>query len=293
MTSLIKRAQDLLRPLHWRIAGFLPSRGRRQYLYTARMGRPGNFSEPRTFNEKVNWRILNDRRGIIADLCDKDRMKEIARGRVPELKVPRTLWRGRDLADAPDLDGIGRWVLKPNHSSGAVLFGPDPRQDPAAESASWLDSVPHRLLGEWGYGQARAELLLEERLPGDNAPADYKIYVFDGVPRLVQVNSGRGTDAETATFLTPEWRPLPVRWLSIPAGSEPRPANLDRMLDVAARLSGGLDFIRVDLYDIDGELWFGELSPYPGGGMMRFRPQSFVAEMGSWWTLPSLDEVRG
>lgn len=290
-TRLTRRAQNTLRPVHYRIASTLPPRVRRQYMYTVRMGRPGNFTEPRTFNEKVNWRILHDRRPLIAAMCDKDRMKDIARERVPELRAPKTLWRGTDLSTTPDLDRVGPWVLKPNHSSGEVIFGPGRHGPLTRRTEGWLASTPYTMLGEWGYGQARAAYLLEERLPTEAPPSDYKFYVFDGVPRLIQVNAGRGSGQETATFYTPDWVKLPARWVSIPDGDNPRPATLPTMLDHAARLGAGLDFIRVDLYEVNGEPWFGELSPYPGGGMMRFRPRSFATTLGDWWTLPPREAV--
>lgn len=78
---LRKRLHDLLRPWHWRLASLMPLPMRRHYLYATAVGLPGNFTHPRNFAEKVNWRILHDRRPIIAASCDKLRLKELARPR--------------------------------------------------------------------------------------------------------------------------------------------------------------------------------------------------------------------
>lgn len=74
---------------------------------------------------------------------------------------------------------------------------------------------------------------------------------------------------------------------SLPVGDEPRPDTLDRMVQLAGRLGEGVDFLRVDLYSLDAEVWFGELTPYPGGGVIRYEPREFDHELGAYWTLLS------
>ena len=276
----------------------IPVPALRHGLYLAMMGKPGNFTNPDTFNEKVNWRIFNDRRDRIVKACDKMWMKEMARAAHPgdNLRIPATYWSGTDLRDAPDLTALPPWVLKPNHSSGHALFGPDPRTDLAdlrRRTSSWLDETP-REMGEWGYGMARPQLLLEERIPtpDERLPVDYKFFVFDGRVEMIQVNRNRyGTD-QTATFLDADWRRLPVRWTNQSVADERRPAELDKMLDVARVLGAGWDFVRIDLYAVDGDVWFGEYTPYPGSGLRRFKPDTFDRALGAHWQLPTPAEVR-
>lgn len=277
--------------------GLLPLPLLRQAFHLAMIRRPGNFRQPRTFNEKVNWRILYDRRDRIAAACDKMRMKEMARAAYPgpQLRIPETYWFGTDLRAAPDLADLPPWVLKPNHSSGQVVLGPDPQTDVAAlleQTRDWWKRTPVEL-GEWGYGEARPLLLLEERIPtpDDTPPPDYKFFVFHGRVELIQVNRGRFDD-QTATFLDADWNRLPVRWRIRPVADEPRPAELETMLEVASILGADWDFIRVDLYAVDGDVWFGEYTPYPGGGLLRYRPRQFDDEQGRHWQLPALERVR-
>ena len=287
----------ILLAAHRRLLTALPLALVRQGFHLAMIRRPGRFRRPRTFNEKVNWRILYDRRNRIVDACDKLRMKEMARAAYPgpELRIPTTYWFGADLCDAPDLANLPPWVLKPNHSSGQVVFGPDPQTDIAAlreRTKNWWKRNPVEL-GEWGYGQARPLLLIEERIPtrDGNPPTDYKFFVFDGKVEFVQVNRGR-FEAQTATFLDVDWNRLPVQWRIMPAGDEPRPPELKTMLTIAGALGAGWDFIRVDLYAVDGVVWFGEYTPYPGGGLLRYRPRRFDIESGRTWRLPDLEQVR-
>ena len=259
--------------------------------------KPGNFRQPRTFNEKVNWRILYDRRDRIAAACDKMRMKQLARAAYSgtQLRIPQTYWSGTDLRAAPDLASLPPWVLKPNHSSGQVVFGPDPQSDVAAllkQTRDWWERTPLEW-GEWGYSRAQRLLLLEERIPtkDDAPPPDYKFFVFDGRVELIQVNRGR-FGSQTATFLDTDWNRLPVCWRIMRVADEPRPAELEAMLEIAGILGTGWDFIRVDLYAVDGTIWFGEYTPYPGGGLLRYRPRQFDIEQGRHWQLPALERVR-
>lgn len=281
---------------HRRLIGMLPVPVLRQLYHVTMIHRRGNFTTPNTFNEKVNWRILNDRRDRIVAACDKMRMKEMARAAYPgaDLRIPATYWYGTDLCAAPDLTDLPPWVLKPNHSSGHALFGPDESTDLAAlteKTRTWWNQTPVDL-GEWGYGEAQPALLLEEKIPTADGtpPADYKFFVFDGRVEFIQVNSGR-FGHQTATFLDAEWNPLPVRWRIRPVADEPRPAELDKMLQIAAVLGEGWDFIRIDLYAVDGAVWFGEYTPYPGGGLLRYKPKTFDLDSGRHWQLPTLERV--
>ncbi|MEX7468383.1 ATP-grasp fold amidoligase family protein [Mycobacterium adipatum] len=281
-----------------RVVERIPLTTMRHLLYLSMIRKRGNFTDPQTFNEKVNWRIFNDRRDRIVKACDKMWMKEMARDAYPsaDLRIPATYWSGTDLRDAPDLTTLPQWVLKPNASSGRALFGPDPQTDLAdllRQTSTWFDETPLEL-GEWGYSQARPQLLLEERIPTPDGqpPVDYKFFVFDGRIELIQVNRGRFGKQQTATFLDAHWRRLPVRWRIQPVTDEQRPAELDKMMEVARALGAGWDFIRVDLYAVDGEVWFGEYTPYPGSGLLRYQPMSFDLEQGRQWQLPSLDEVQ-
>lgn len=281
-----------------RVVDKIPVLTLRKALYLMMIRRRGNFTDPVTFNEKVNWRIFNDRRERIVKACDKMWMKEMARDCYPgpELRIPATLWSGTDLRDAPDLGTLGPWVLKPNASSGRALFGPDPHTGLAelqAQTQTWFSETPLEL-GEWGYSAARPVLLLEERIPTPDgtAPVDYKFFVFDGRIELIQVNRGRFGRRQTTTFLDADWRQLPVRWRIQPVAEEPRPAELDKMMEIARTLGADWDFIRIDLYAVDGEVWFGEYTPYPGSGLLRYKPMRFDREQGRHWTLPSPAQVQ-
>ena len=269
----------------------LPIGMERRLLFVYYQRKLPRFSKPVTFSDKVNWRILNDRRPLLAWTCDKLAMKEYAANAgLAGLHVPRTIWSGSDIRQLRAVDLPEHWVLKPNHRSGLIHFGhgpADPREL-ADVTATWLDAFESDSLREWAYAAARPLLLVEELLgPPGAPPPDYKIFVFDGKPDLIEMVNRY--DGNQQRMYRTDWSPLDL--LYGPQGIAPvapPPPDLDRMLDIAHHLGEPFDFIRVDLYDVDGTIVFGELTPYPCGGLERFRPASFDVELGEKWHLPTL-----
>ncbi|HEU5354900.1 MAG TPA: ATP-grasp fold amidoligase family protein [Actinocrinis sp.] len=287
MTSVTQRLRATAGSLVYR----LPVSVERRLLFAYYHRKLPRFSTPVTFSDKVNWRILNDRRPLLEWTCDKLAMKDYARNAgLQRLHVPHTIWSGSDINELRALDLPEHWVLKPNHRSGLIYFGSGQADLPelSAVTASWLDPFESSKLREWAYATARPMFLVEELLgPPGSPPPDYKIFVFGGKPDLIEmVNRYDGNEQR---LYRADWSPLEV--LYGPQGIAPiapRPPDLDVMLEIAQRLGEPFDFIRVDLYAFDGSIVFGELTPYPCGGLERFQPASFDVELGEKWQLPTL-----
>jgi TupA-like ATPgrasp len=279
-----------IRPLVLKAIYKLPMRTRRRALFVCFNRRLPHLKDPSSFNDKVNWRILHDRRAVLEWTCDKLAMKERA-SRVGGLHVPRTFWTGTDPRELARIELPEHWVFKPNHRCGLVHFGsgrPDTAQLSAIADA-WLRSPLWTESGEWAYSRARSVLLVEETIgtPG-SPPPDYKFFVFAGKVKAVQVDTDRHTGHRRRIYL-PDWSPLEViSGVHELAPLEPAPVHLERMLAIAEELGAEFDFIQVDLYNIDGQIFFGEFSPYPGSGLDRFIPASFDVELGTLWSLPPL-----
>lgn len=285
-----QNARKAARPLHWAIASAMPLTLRRHYLHAANTRRWGNFTRPTTYNDKMNWRILKDRRPQLVMTCDKLTMKDLARSLVPdehELRIPKTYWSGSDIRRAPDLRELGPTVIKPNNGSGDVIFGPLPPEELAVRTHGWLRSKAGNQLGEWGYQHARELILIEERIPSlETAPVDYKFFVFDGYVGFIQANSDRFGQTASWSFYDPTWEYLPVGRRGYARTPLPPPTQLPEMIDLAKRLAAGWDHIRIDLYCTDEGVWFGEFSPYHHGGVFPFDPPGYDLKFGQFWTLP-------
>lgn len=265
----------------------LPVRLRRAQAFRAAHGRYPRLSSPETFSEKMNWRILRDRRELLRSSCDKLAMKDLARRCGADVRVPEVLWTGTDVTTLGQVALPAAWVLKPNHrANGLVLFGTGPDVDPgqlAARTRGWLELGTHAsVLGEWAYTQARRCLLVEERVPGQPLPLDYKVLVFDGEPALVEVHGDR-FGQPSRQFYRPDWSPAGAA----DDAPVPAPARLDQLLRVAAAIAAGFDFLRVDLYATPAAVWFGEVTPYAGSGLSGALGPALERELGARWQLPA------
>jgi hypothetical protein len=273
----------------------LPSGASRRALFFYYFHKIPNLRTPRTFNEKLNWRILKDRRPLLEWTCDKLAMKDYVEKTQADkdlgVRIPRTLWSGTDLRELSSVELPDHWVFKPNNRSGQVYFGHGRPNVAELDEISqrWVYPFEQNELHEWAYSKARRLLLVEELLgePG-SVPSDYKFYVFAGEVGAIQVDVGRHTN-HTRRFYVPSWSPIDPISRNLPlAPIEPPPANYDRMLAIASELGRPFDFIRVDLYSVDGEVFFGELTPYSGSGLDVLEPPFFDLELGTKWKLPEL-----
>ncbi|MFE1646076.1 ATP-grasp fold amidoligase family protein [Microbacterium sp. P01] len=269
---------------------------------------------PRTFREKVRYKMLRDHRELLVTFADKAAVRQYVAALVGEqyLPVAHAVFDDPGMLDRVELPAA--YVVKPTHGSGAALIVSESapadarlpqdgqswtyshvrpehvtREQIARLSRGWLDQVygqgPNK---EWAYGRVPRGVIIEEMLVGADGgvPADYKFFVFHGACAFVQVDAGRfGT--RTQDFFDPQWQHLALSggppWADPPPAA---PAALAEMLDVAARLGAGTDFVRVDLYDVAGRIVFGELTSYPAGGDSPFHPESFDEEFGRPWVVP-------
>lgn len=269
---------------------------------------------PTTFREKVRYKMLRDRRDLVVTFADKAAVREYVAGVVGAHYLPHVHLLTDDPAALHRAQLPDAYVVKPTHGSGAAIVvskrAPQDARLPT-EPGSWVyrqvrPEQAHRdevvgiargwlgqLYGqgpnrEWVYGQVPPRIIVEELLTDRDGgvPDDYKFFVFHGRCVYVQVDSGR-FGLRSQDFFTRDWRHLPLSggppWRDPPPG---RPACLPEMLEVAERLSIETDFVRVDLYDVDGRVVFGELTSFPAGGDSPFDPDHFDTEFGRHWTVP-------
>ena len=249
--------------------------------YLWRHGRLPQIAEPRLFTEFVQHRKLYDRDTRLPRLADKIDAKAFVAARLGAEWVVPTLWQGTALPSAPAWPAP--FVVKSRHGCNQTRFwrgdGGDWRAIRRA-GRRWMRGRYGLWLDEWLYAGIERGLLVEPFLGGGPAlPVDYKLFVFAGRVEYVQVHLGRGERHR--------WIVLDRDWRRVSAASiEPdpaRPRTLPAMIAAAEALAAGFDFVRVDLYEIDGRPLFGEMTFYPGSGLDRFAPRTLDGRMGRHW----------
>lgn len=279
----------LFQPLYAAFLSVFPDRAAVTLDYWLRFGRHPNLDHPRSFSEKIAWRKLYQKDPRFTLCSDKVAVKEWVAARVGAEYVIPSLWVGER---AEDID-FGRLttpcIVKVNHDSGGHIFVPDPsRADRAAivrKVQRKLQASHAALYREWGYRNIPPRVLVEPLLvePGQSNLTDYMFFVFAGKVHYIEVCQGSFAEFGSC-FFDRAWNKMPFRFGGVPdlPGAD-RPENLERMVEIAERLGQGFDFVRVDLYNIDGQIFFGECTFYPHGGTKRVEPSDWDEKMGGLW----------
>ncbi|SDB38174.1 ATP-grasp fold amidoligase family protein [Belnapia rosea] len=267
------------------------------------LGYDPDLRRPRSFNERIAWKILNDRNPLIPLTLDKVAVRPWAAERIGWRYITPLVGVWDSAAAIPWEALPQRFVLKANHGSGYNILVPDKvaacRSTIMAQAEAWLSENYGERTGEWGYRPIRPRLLVEEFLagPAGGVPEDYKVYVFGGRPRLLQVHLGRFTERRRELFYDPvTLEPLAFgrhRHADCPDYPGPPPATA-ALNDLAARLGAGFDAVRVDLYLIEGKPRFGEMTHYSGGSAVPFGTPEEDRMMGELWAeaIGEQDETR-
>jgi hypothetical protein len=181
--------------------------------------------------------------------------------------------------------------MKPNHLSGKIRIVDDFKGIPIREleelAETWLGQNYYYNWYEWAYKNIPPRIIFEELLENDGkSPDDWKFSCFNGEPRFLVIHRNRFIE-HTCNVYDLNLSLLPVSILNIRKGNSREkidpPQNFDKMLEITRKLSAGIDFVRVDLYNINGRIIFGELTNYPGAGLDKFEPSLWDTKFGSYW----------
>ncbi|HTO04544.1 MAG TPA: ATP-grasp fold amidoligase family protein [Opitutus sp.] len=248
---------------------------------------------PRTFSEKVRHKLRHDRRPIVKIYADKLAVRDYVRAICPEVKLPRLI-SVHDAAESVVANvPRGAWVMKASHGSGMVLICNGQKTLPQdlvhRRAQKWLRTDYSLNFWEWQYHRLPRRVLFEEYLGDERGvPPDYKLYVIHQKVRFLEIDQDRFTQ-HTRDFFHPDWTPIHSRIGPAPLAAclPPRPPELEQMISVAETLACDTDFLRVDLYDVRGAVYFGELTHSPAAGHFGFADEKLDEQLGRGWKLPT------
>lgn len=262
------------------------------------------IKHPTTFNEKLQWLKLYDRKPEYTMLVDKYKVRSyIAEKLGEEYLIPLLgVWDDPDEIDFNALPN--QFVLKCNHNSGLGMC--------ICKDKSKLDikkvkeelrkglAQDYFLTGrEWPYKDVPRKIICEKymvdhltqresNIDENTSLNDYKLMCFNGKVKCSFVCTDRfDADGLKVTFFDRDWNALPFeRHYPRSQQNIPKPINYEKMIDFSEKLAEGIPFVRIDFYEIDYKLYFGEITFFPGGGFEEFTPKSADKELGSWIELP-------
>lgn len=281
---------------------FIPDKPMLQLQYWVKFKRKLNLKAPERFTEKVQWYKLYYKNPLMPRCSDKYQVREYIKGKGLE-HILNDLYCVFDRPEDIKLDQLpDKFVMKLSNGCGTNLLCRDKsRLNEEAVIRDFKDfvfKVNANLGREWPYMQAKpviiAERLLEDETHINNAVNDYKIFCYDGKPEYVICISDRYSDRCNHLVYDTNWSKIRVASEDARIDEDaPKPENLQEMLDVAAKLSEDFPFARIDLYSLEGKIYFGEITFYPWSGYMEFEPEEFDFVLGEKFALRKYEQHRG
>lgn len=282
---------------------WMPDRIYIKLVYKLKMHKPLNLDNPATFTEKLQWLKLNDHNPDYKIMVDKAAVKDYVAKIIGREYIIPTLGKW-DNVDEIDFDSLpDKFVLKVNHDSGGVVVCHD-------KGSFDIDAAKKKLRKclrnngywygrEWPYKDIKPCIIAERYMessrldnfqPAEQSLADYKYYCFNGIPRMMYISNYRMSSEKQTEY---DFFDMDFNHLDFCENDEinasvppKKPINFEKMKDLAMILSTGLPHVRCDFYEVNGRVYFGELTLYSDSGFLRFRPEKWDHIVGEWLTLP-------
>ncbi|MDO5638096.1 MAG: ATP-grasp fold amidoligase family protein [Myroides sp.] len=295
----------MLNKLKWIIAKsfigkYLSDKTFLQIKYERIMREKLNLNSPIGFNEKIQWLKLHYRSPLLTTLVDKFEVKNYVAEKIgAEYVIPNYgIWESFDDIDFKRLPS--QFVLKTTHDCGGVILCTDKNGLDLKKTKSKLEkhlkNNHYYKNREWAYKDVEPRIIAERYFTNKRSDneieelVDYKIFCFDGEPKIIQISTGRFNSGLKHNFYDINFQKLDI--VKYKGGTEEdisKPENFELMLLLAKKLSSNLPFVRADFYNIEGRVFFGELTFYPGGGFSPFKPKEWEERVGNWIKLKAYE----
>ena len=273
----------------------LPDKTYLSLIYKLNLDNKINWDNPKTFNEKLQWLKLYDRRPEYTTMVDKHAVKEYVTNIIGEEYIIPTLgvWERFDDIDFDSLPE--KFVLKCTHDSGSTIICKNKSSfDIQTAKIKLTKALKKNLFSyarEWPYKNVQPRIIAEAYMedPSTKELRDYKFFCFDGVAKMMFIATDRYTEGVETKF---DFFDIDFNHLDFTNGHPnadvlpKKPENFEKMIELAEKLSQGIPHCRVDFYEVDGKIYFGEITFFHWSGMVAFDPPEWDEKIGSWITLP-------
>lgn len=265
---------------------FIPAKPYLKLVYRIKAGKKLNLKNPVTFCDKQNWLKLNEIHPEYTELVDKIAVRDY----ITEILGEEYLfpiygsWKHFDEIDFDALPE--KFVLKCNHDSGSVKVITDKSRIDKEELKKFFEDRlklnPYVFGREYPYKNVEPCIMAEKFMTpdGEEDIRDYKFFCFNGKPEIMFIATDRSTDVKF-DFFDMDFNHLDIVNIHEQSGLEiKKPQMFDEMKEIASKISQGMKFVRIDLYEISGKIYFGEFTFFHGGGFWPMKPEKWEKELG-------------
>lgn len=289
--------------LSWAISNFvwfilariLPKKWYLSLRYHLLYGRWINWKRPQYFTEKLQWLKVYGYGKKETVLVDKVLVKDFVKSKIGEQYVIPTYQVWDDPSKMTFSSLPEQFVLKCNHDSGSIIICNDKKELDIRETKSKLSKIFHTnyywMGRETPYKYVKRKVFAEKRISSvfGKELMDYKFFCFNGEPKIFKVDFERFVDHHANYYdIQQNLLPFGETWPPpMPSKVIEMPENFEEMVNIAKKLSEGLPFVRIDLYNNDGEIYFGEVTLFPTSGFGSFTDDEWDKKLGEWLILPA------
>ena len=282
------KTNPIIKFFGYTLGRFMSDKAYLKFRYKKIFGKKLNLKNPQTFNEKLQWLKLYDRKPIYTTMVDKYAVKKYVADIIGDEYIIPTLgvW---DKFDDIDFDKLpNQFVLKCTHDSGGLVIIKDKSTFDKVKAKKTIEKAlktKFYLAGrERPYKNVPRKIIAEQYMEDSETQElrDYKVLCFNGEPKLIQIHDGRYTN-HTKDTDDCDWNRLDMVHGS-PMSDKiiEKPSFLENMLKLTKILAKDLAHVRIDWYFVNNKLYFGEITFYVASGFTKFQPQKWDYELGSW-----------
>ena len=258
-------------------------------LFRLSTGKKLNLDSPETFNEKLQWLKINNRRDIYTVMVDKFDAKRYVASIIGEEYIIPTLGVYERFDDIDFNKLPNQFVIKCTHDSGGLVICKDKKvfdnRKAKKKITKCLKKNFYWSSREWPYKNVKPRIIIEKYMEDakNKSMRDYKVFCFDGNPAILYISDDSHTANQKIAFFDKDYNQLPIKrkdyrdYSTIPQ----KPKNFKKMLELSSLLSKGIPHLRVDWYEINGKLYFGELTFFTCSGMIPFESDEWDKKLGN------------
>lgn len=262
-----------------------------------RVGYELNLDNPQTFNEKLQWLKLHDRKPKYTKMADKYDAKQYVTEKIGKEYIIPTLGVWDKFEDINFKELPNQFVIKCTHDSGGLVICKNKSKMDIEAARNKINKCLNRNFykssREYPYKNIKPRVIAEQFMVDESSYElkDYKFMCFNGEVKCLFTNSNRFGDELYVTFYDLDWNIMPFeRYYHKDPNGVKKPVKFKEMIELAKVLSRGIPFLRVDFYEVLGQIYFGELTFYPGSGFEPFIPIEWDYKLGSWINLEGINQ---
>ena len=260
-----------------------------------------NLKNPKTYSEKLSWLKLYDRKDIYTKMVDKYEAKKYVADIIGDEYIIDT-YGIYDNFDDIDFDKLpDKFVMKCTHDSGGIVICKDKSKLDIEKTSEKIEKYLNRsfyyLYREWPYKNVKPRIIIEKYLEDKKQGQliDYKFYCFNGEPKFLYISHIlENHDVDKKSFADLNYNKIDLKMgetQEFDALPE-KPLNFEKMIEIAKKLSKAKAFMRVDLYEVEGKIYFSELTLYPSAALRRVTPEKYEKILGDWLEISNVEKIR-